>query len=103
MRGSENTMTVILVFAILIQFCVDRMKEILGEKIMNMVTPSIWAVAFGIIFALMFDLDIFVLLGFTTSTPLLSRIITGLIMSSGSTGVHELIAAIRNTRKGGTQ
>lgn len=98
MASLGGTIMVILLFAILIQFCVDRIKGVMGDKIMNVVKPPVWAVAFGILFALMFDLDFFALLGFATSTPMLAKIITGLIMSSGSTGVHELIAAIRSTR-----
>lgn len=89
---------VIIIFAIMIQFCVDRVKEILGPKVLNVVKPPVWAVVFGILFALMFNLDFFALLGFTTSTPILAKTITGLIMSSGSTGVHELIATVRNVR-----
>ncbi|MCM1214495.1 MAG: hypothetical protein NC331_03205 [Lachnospiraceae bacterium] len=98
MTDLGGSVVAVLLFAILVQFCVDRVKEILGEKVMNVFRPPVWAVAFGILFALMFNLDFFALLGFATSRPVLAKIITGLIMSSEATGVHELIAAIRSTR-----
>lgn len=96
----ETTLTIVLVFAILIQFCVDRVKELVGEKVMMVVKAPVWAVAFGILYALMFNIDFFVLMGYTTTAPVLSKLITGLILSSGSTGVHELIAKLRETRGG---
>ena len=57
MEGLTNTVTIIVVFAILIQFCVDRIKDITGEKVMKAVPAPIWAVAFGVLYALMFNID----------------------------------------------
>lgn len=98
MTNFESTLVVIVVFAILIQFCVDRVKELVGERVMSRINAPVWAVAFGILYALMFDIDFFELMGFMTSVPILSKIITGLILSSGSTGVHELLAKLRDSR-----
>ncbi len=99
MEGLTNTVTIIVVFAILIQFCVDRIKDITGEKVMKVIPAPIWAVAFGVLYALMFNIDFFALLGYETTVPIISKIITGLILSSGSTGVHELLAKLRESRK----
>lgn len=99
MANLSNAVTVIVVFAILIQFLVDRVKEIVGDKVMNIVKAPVWAVAFGVLFALMFNIDFFALIGFSSQIPIVAKIITGLILSSGSTGVHELIAKLREGRE----
>lgn len=99
MANLSNAVTVIVVFAILIQFLVDRVKEIVGDKVMNVVKAPVWAVVFGVLFALMFNIDFFALIGFSSQIPIVAKIITGLILSSGSTGVHELIAKLREGRE----
>lgn len=98
MANFGNTLTIIVVFSVLIQFCVDRIKELVGEKVMSKIKAPVWAVIFGILYALMFNIDFFELMGFTTSASILAKIITGLILSSGSTGVHELLAKLRDAR-----
>lgn len=94
----SNAVTIIVVFAILIQFLVDRVKELVGDKVMNIVKAPVWAVAFGALFALMFDIDFFALMGYSSQLPIIAKVITGLILSSGSTGVHELVAKLRESR-----
>lgn len=98
MANLSNAVTIIVVFAVLIQFLVDRVKEIVGDKVMNIVKAPVWAVAFGVLFALMFNIDFFALIGYSTQLSIVAKIITGLILSSGSTGVHELIAKLRENR-----
>ena len=97
MASLSNAVTIIVVFAILIQFLVDRIKELVGSKVMNIVKAPVWAVAFGVLFALMFDIDFFALMGYSSQFPIVAKIITGLILSSGSTGVHELVAKLRGS------
>lgn len=98
MASLGSAITIIVVFAILIQFLVDRVKELVGTKVMNIVKASVWAVAFGVLFALMFNIDFFALIGYSSQLPIVAKIITGLIISSGSTGVHELVAKLRDSR-----
>lgn len=96
--STTDAVAIIIVFAILIQFCVDRVKEIAGEKVMGYVKAPVWALAFGIVFALVFKIDLFQLMGYPADIPIVVKVFTGLILSSGSTGVHELIAKIRDSR-----
>lgn len=96
--STTDAVAIIIVFAILIQFCVDRVKEIAGEKVMRYVKAPVWALAFGIVFALVFKIDLFQLMGYPADIPIVAKVFTGLILSSGSTGVHELIAKIRDSR-----
>lgn len=99
MASLGSALTIIVIFAILIQFLVDRVKELVGDKVMNIVKAPVWAVAFGVLFALMFNIDFFVLIGYSSQIPIIAKIITGLILSSGSTGVHELVAKLRESRE----
>lgn len=89
----------ILTFAALIQFLVDRVKELVGSKVMNVVKAPVWATVFGVLFALMFSIDFFEVFGYTSQMPVVAKVITGLILSAGSTGVHELIAKLRESRE----
>ena len=98
MASLSNAVTIIVVFAILIQFLVDRVKELVGIKVMNIVKAPVWAVAFGVLFSLMFNIDFFALIGYSSQLPVVAKIITGVILSSGSAGVHELVAKLRENR-----
>ena len=60
--------------------------------------PASHPLAFGALFALMFDIDFFALMGYSSQLPIIAKVITGLILSSGSTGVHELVAKLRESR-----
>lgn len=73
MASLSNAVTIIVVFAILIQFLVDRVKELVGDKVMNIVKAPVWAVAFGALFALMFDIDFFALMGYSSQLPIIAR------------------------------
>jgi len=97
---SETTQiaATIVVSAILIQFCVERIKEIVGERIMGYIKAPVWSLVLGVIFALLFSIDLFALIGFTSSSSIISQIITGIVLSSGSAPVHELFAKIRESR-----
>lgn len=89
---------VIIVFAILIQFLVDQIKQILGTKIMQHIQPVLIAVILGILFAFMFDLDFFKILKMQSKIPIINYILTGLILSSGAPAIHELLAKLRESR-----
>ena len=89
MASLSNAVTIIVVFAILIQFLVDRVKELVGNKVMNIVNAPVWAVAFGAHFDLMFDIDFFALMGYSSLMPFIAMVITG---------VHELVAKLRESR-----
>lgn len=95
---TSQAVVIILTFAILVQFCVDRVKEIAGEKVMGYVKAPVWAAAFGIIFSFLFKLDVFALFGYTAQLPILAYIITGLILSAGAAPLHELIEKVRSSR-----
>lgn len=98
MLGTSKAVIIILVFAILVQFCVERIKEIVGDKVMKYVKAPVWALGFGILFALLFRLDVFTMLGYPAQLPVVACIITGLILSAGAAPIHDLIAKIRESK-----
>lgn len=98
MLAISQAIAVILLFAILIQFCVDVIKGIVGEKVMGFIKPPIWSLVLGVAFAFMFSLDFFAMFGYISSIPIASTILTGLIMSAGAVPIHELLAKLRESR-----
>lgn len=90
----------IIMMAILVQFLVDQVKKILPTVVMKYLQPPLIAAIIGIAIAIFYQIDLFEALGFGTQYALASWIFTGLILSSGSTAVHELIAKLRESRGG---
>ena len=88
----------ILVMATLVQYLTDIVKTILPTKVLTFAKPPLIAALIGIALAVLFQVDLFAALGFGTQYALASWIFTGLILSSGSTAVHELIAKLRDSR-----
>lgn len=102
MLETSQTIAIIFVVALLIQFCVERVKELVsGTKVMQYIKAPVWSMAFGILFALMFRLDVFSMLGFTSSIPVIAYILTGLVLSGGAAPIHDLIDKIRAYKTGG--
>lgn len=94
-----SLLLLLLIFAVLIQFLVNRLKAILGVKIMKYLPADVIAALLGIIFAIMFKVDVFTYLGLTSSLPYVGYIVSGLIISAGAPAVHELLSSVREQRK----
>ena len=91
MLETSKAVAIMLVFAILVQFLVDRVKDIVGEKVMGYVKAPVWAALLGVLFAFLFRLD-------TAQLPAVAYIMTGLILSAGAAPIHELIEKVRASR-----
>ena len=48
MLETSKAVAIMLVFAILVQFLVDRVKDIVGEKVMGYVKAPVWAALLGV-------------------------------------------------------
>ncbi len=96
MLETSQALAVVFLFATVIQFCVERVKELVGSTVMNYVKAPIWALAFGIVFAFMFELDAFAMFGYATQYTIAARVLTGFMLSAGAAPIHDLIEAIRN-------
>jgi hypothetical protein len=94
---------IILVFllATLVQYIVDIFKKAIPVAAVGAVALApIYSLIVGVTLAVIFQVDIMAALGFTTPYALAGWIITGLILSGGSSAVHELIAKLRESRTG---
>ena len=90
----------ILLLAIITQFVVDRIKEIIPvEAIGTLKLAPIYAAIVGLAIALSANIDLLAIFGFAASPPL-GQILAGLSISGGSTAVHEFISKIRESRLG---
>lgn len=98
MLETTQALFIVLLFAVLIQFCVDRVKELVGEKVMSYIKAPIWALAFGVLFSFLFGLDVFAMLGYTASNTVAAQLVTGLILSAGASPIHELVEKLRQSR-----
>jgi len=91
----------IILLATLVQFVVDRIKTIIPIQAIGPVELApIYAAIIGIVIAIVAQVDILAALGFQ-SQPIVGEVMTGLIISGGSTAVHELIAKLRESRGSG--
>ena len=88
----------LVAMSIVVEYCVERVKAILGERVMEVVKAPWWAAAFGVLFACLFRLDLFAAVGFSSALPVVPYIVTGLLLSGGSGAMHELIAKLRESR-----
>lgn len=98
MLETSQALAIVFLFATVIQFCVDRVKEIVGEKVMSYVKAPVWALLFGIVFSFLFQLDVFAMFGYEAQVTPVAYILTGFILSAGAAPIHELIEAVRNFR-----
>lgn len=90
----------IVLLATLTQFIVDRLKEIIPlDKIGGLALAPVYAAAIGIAVARSAEIDVLAMLGFAAS-PILGQVLTGIVISGGSTAVHELLAKLRESRAG---
>lgn len=96
---TTSLLLLLIVFAVLIQFIVERLKVVLGNKVMKYLPADVLAALLGVLFAFMFSIDVFKYFDMNETIPYVGNIISGLIISAGAPAIHEFIANIREQRK----
>ena len=96
---TTSLLLLLIVFAVLIQFIVERLKVVLGNKVMKYLPADVLAALLGVLFAFMFSIDVFKYFDMNETIPYVGNIISGLIISAGAPSIHEFIANIREQRK----
>jgi hypothetical protein len=91
-------MIAIIIMATLTQYLTDIVKNLIPAPGLIILKPPLIAAVIGIVIAVIFQVDLFAVLGFATHYALASWIFTGLILSSGSSAIHELISKLRDSR-----
>lgn len=56
---TTSLLLLLIVFAVLIQFIVERLKVVLGNKVMKYLPADVLAALLGVLFAFMFSIDVF--------------------------------------------
>jgi len=93
-----DVLTILIILSIIVQFLVDRIKLVIPIKKVGIVELApIYALVIGMLIAFTTAINMLALLGYK-SFPIVGYILTGLAISGGSVGIHELIAKIRESR-----
>ena len=89
---------ILIAFAYVVQFLTDIIKGWLPEVVLKKFTPLHIAGIIGIAIAILLRLDFFTMIGYPPQSVLMAQIFTGIMISAGSVGIHELIAKLRSSR-----
>lgn len=89
-----NLLVGFLIFAILVEAIVSYIKLIVVDK--KVQWQIIVAAGIGITMAVMFNMDLFALLGFSASVPVIGAVFSGLILARGSNYVFNIVKLIYN-------
>ncbi len=92
-----NNIVMIILLAIIVEYIVNLIKPLMPET--NYPVPLVISLVIGIALAVVVKADILTAVGFNPEYLIISYIVTGLIVSGGSTAVHELIAKLRASRE----
>jgi len=92
-------LVLVLILAGIVEYLTKIFKQFIPESIKDKFPfPLLISLIIGVILSLTVKLDILRMFGFVTFYPYVSYVLTGLIAAGGSTGVHELISKLRDSR-----
>jgi hypothetical protein len=91
-----DALTLIIALSAVLWYCVDRFKPLwenvsLGKYITMLVAAM---GSFGLVFS--FNLDVIAAIGLVAEISLAGKIITGLVLMSGSSAISEIINKIKH-------
>lgn len=92
-----NSLVILGIMAIVIQFIIDRVKVILPERNRTVIVPLI-ALLVGVVLSATTGIALFAALGVTISPVWIDYIITGVAFSGGSVAFNELLKLIMELR-----
>lgn len=97
-------LVMVIIVAIICQYVVDQIKKLFrfhkGRYFKNIINLKILvSMICSLFICIAYQIDMLALLGLTTTVPLVGQIITSIIVSAGSTTVHELVGKINEERK----
>ena len=97
-------LVMVIIVAIICQYVVDQIKKLFkfhkARYFKNIINLKILvSMICSLFICIAYRIDMLALLGLTTTVPLVGQIITSIIVSAGSTTVHELVGKINETRE----
>ena len=96
--GVATTIAAVLMLAVVCEYLTNIFKPIIPKT--EYPIALIISMAVGIVLTLLTKLDLLSALGFEVTLPVAGQVVTGFIISGGSSVVHELVAKLRSTRIG---
>lgn len=90
-----NTFITISVIAILLEGIWEILKNIIPKNNYESYVNTIGTIGLGILLAFLVNLDLFALLDIQTTSVVINKILTGIIISRGSNYVHDLICKVK--------
>lgn len=91
-----DALTLIVALSAVLWYCVDRFKplweNLSWSKYLTMLVAA--AGAFGLVFS--FNLDLVAAIGLVAEVSIAGKILTGLVLMSGSSAISEIIAKVKN-------
>lgn len=94
--GTAAGVIAVIMLAVLCEFLTKLFKPLLPQT--KYPFALVISMIFGVALTVLTSFDVLSELGFIVVSPIAGQIITGLIISGGSSGVHELIAKLRASR-----
>lgn len=87
----------VLFLAIIVEYIVNLIKPLIPDT--DYPIPLVISLVVGVALAMLVQVDILTALGFDPIGSWVGCIVTGLVAGGGSSGVHELLAKLRASRK----
>lgn len=83
----------LVLMAIVIEGVITYIKEIFVNK--NVMWQQVLGIVLGIVVAVGYNADLFVLFGLTSTIPLLGCVLTGVLLSRGSNYIFDLVKQLQ--------
>lgn len=91
-----DALTLIVALSAVLWYCVDRFKplweNLSWSKYLTMLVAAVGA--FGLVFS--FNLDLVAAIGLVAEVSIAGKILTGLVLMSGSSAISEIIAKVKS-------
>ena len=94
----------VVIVSIICQYVVEQIKNLFkyhkGRYFKNIVNLKVLtSVICSLLMCVAYDIDMLSLLGLTTDVPFVGQVITAIIVSAGSTTVHEIVGKINESKE----
>lgn len=98
-----NDLILVIITAIVVQAVVQQIKNLVkfhkGKWFKNIINLKVVvSMIASFLVCLAYNVDLLALLGFTSVVPYIGSVITAIVVSGGSTLIHELISQIKDAR-----
>lgn len=94
-----NVFGILMLLAVLVQFVVERLKPGIPEKLRSFCVPLL-AIIISIVLTLSCQVGLLQALGIGIGSAIVDYVLSGIIISGGSTAFNELIKVLQGIKEG---